>query len=58
MVAVGFKVGLSVNAVLGPFFVYGDDACFPFGIGARDAESDVCDGAGVVAGNFLPHCFY
>ncbi len=44
----GLEVGLGVDAVLGSFLVHCEDAHFPFGIGAGNAESDIHDGSGVV----------
>ncbi len=58
VVAAGFEVGLGVDAILGMFLVHCDDVRLPFGVGARDAEPNVGDGAGVVAGNSLPYRFY
>ncbi len=58
VVATGLEVGLGVDAVLGAFFVHGEDACLPFGIGAQDGEANVGDGAGVVAGNSFSYRFY
>ncbi len=51
-------MGLGVDAVLGAFFVHGDDVRLPFLVITRDPEPDVGDSSGVITGNSLPHRFY
>ncbi len=54
----GLEVGLGVDAVLGAFFVHGENARFPFGVGAQDAEPDVRNDPGVIPGNSLLDRFH
>ncbi len=58
VVVTGFKVRPSEDAVLGAFFVHGEDARLPFRIVAWDCVPNIGDDAGVVAGDPFSHCFY